>query len=114
MRKWVFGVLLAAVVFVLVGDGTMRVWIFGQSGDMTRQEAVNRCSERLLESGPLVVFSSGHATLERGRWFVRGAASAPREGSLMDGYRCAIDNTTGDVLSARYLRDRVPVMVPGS
>ena len=112
MHKWMFGVLLAAAVLVLVGDDTMRVWIFGHSGDLTKQEAVNRCGEHLLDSGPAVVFSSGHATLEGGRWLVRGEASAPEDGPLLDGYRCAIDNETGDVLSATYLRDRVPVAVP--
>ena len=108
MRKVMFRVLLAAAVIVALGVN-LRISIPGRSGDLTRQEATNRCSERLLESGPLVVFTSAHATLSGQRWTVRGKTSAP-----FNGYRCSIDNVTGDVLTATYLRDGTPVVASPS
>ena len=89
---------------LLLAGGGFGYTDFGHGGELTEQEAINRCAEHLSETGPVVVFSTGHATLTGGRWSVRGAAS-----SLFDGYACRIDNGSGDVLWAAYLRDGSPV-----
>ena len=93
-----------AVLGLVLAGGGLGYPDVGHGGGLTEQESINRCAEHLSETGPVVVFSTGHATLTDGRWSVRGAASAPFEG-----YACRIDNASADVLWATYLRDGSPV-----